>query len=116
MIYDLSISVAPEDEKNASLINRRLFDELRKYVSPLPPKEETSFVFVKRSVDARHGRVKIFLKYKAYIGEKPGSSLGKVPEWKQADGKKTVIIIGSGPAGLFAALKLLEHGIKPVIV
>ena len=116
MIYDLSISVAPEDEKNASLINRRLFDELRKHASPLPPKEETSFVFVKRSVDARHGRVKIFLRYKAYIGEKPGSSLGKVPEWKKADGKKTVIIIGSGPAGLFAALKLLEHGIKPVIV
>ncbi|MBR6154539.1 MAG: FAD-dependent monooxygenase [Treponema sp.] len=116
MIYDLSISVAPEDEKNASLINRRLFDELRKHASPLPPKEETSFVFVKRSVDARHGRVKIFLKYKAYVGQKPDSPMGKIPEWKQASGDKTVIIVGSGPAGLFAALKLLEYGIKPVIV
>ncbi len=116
MIYDLSISVAPEDEKNASLINRQLFDELKKHVSPLPPKVETSFVFVKRSVDARHGRVKIFLKYKAYVGQKPDSPMGKIPEWKQASGDKTVIIVGSGPAGLFAALKLLEHGIKPVIV
>ncbi|MBO7638812.1 MAG: hypothetical protein J6S91_07530 [Treponema sp.] len=68
MIYDLSIPMAPEDEKNASLINRRLFDELRKHASPLPPKEETSFVFVKRSVDARHGRVKIILRYQAYVG------------------------------------------------
>lgn len=116
MIYDLSISVAPEDEKNASLINRRLFDELRKHASPLPPKEETSFVFVKRSVDARHGRVKIILRYQAYVGEKAGSELGKIPQWKNADGNKTVIIVGSGPAGLFAALKLLEYGIKPVIV
>ncbi|MBR7080892.1 MAG: FAD-dependent monooxygenase, partial [Treponema sp.] len=116
MIYDLSISVAPEDEKNASLINRRLFDELKKSLPTPPQKNEIEFVFVKRSVDARHGRVKIFLKYKAYVGQKPDSPMGKIPEWKQASGDKTVIIVGSGPAGLFVALKLLEYGIKPVIV
>ncbi|MBO4319301.1 MAG: FAD-dependent monooxygenase [Treponema sp.] len=116
MIYDLSISVTAENEKNTDLIKRHLMDELKKKLSPLPPKNEIEFVFVKRSVDARHGKVKIFLRYSAYIGEKPDSESGKVPEWKQADGKRTVIIIGSGPAGLFAALKLLEHGIKPVIV
>ncbi|MBO7639094.1 MAG: FAD-dependent monooxygenase, partial [Treponema sp.] len=116
MIYDLNISLTPEREKDSGYINGRLLEELKKKLSLLPPKNEIEFVFVKRSVDARHGRVKIILRYQAYVGEKAGSELGKIPQWKNADGNKTVIIVGSGPAGLFAALKLLEHGIKPVIV
>ncbi|MCI6545693.1 MAG: FAD-dependent monooxygenase, partial [Spirochaetia bacterium] len=74
-------------------------------------------VFVKKSIDARHGQLKYHLRYKVFIDEEPGEiKTSALPEWKSADGKKTVIIVGSGPAGLFGALKLLEKGIKPVIV
>ena len=116
MIYDLNISLQPEREKDSGYINGRLLEELKKKLSPLPPKNEIEFVFVKRSVDARHGRVKIILRYRAYVGEKAESEMDKIPQWKDADGNRTVVIIGSGPAGLFAALRLLEQGIKPVIV
>ena len=56
------------------------------------------------------------MRYKICIGEKPGDEFTKLPEWKNADGNKSVIIVGSGPAGLFGAFKLLEYGIKPVII
>ena len=72
---------------------------------------------MKKSIDARHGQLKYHLRYKVFIDEEPGEvKTSALPEWKSADGKKTVIIVGSGPAGLFGALKLLEKGIKPVIV
>ena len=69
-------------------------------------------------MDARHGQIKIHLRYKVYIGESPKDSVFKLPEWKKVDEKscKSVIIVGSGPAGLFGALKLLEYGIKPIII
>ena len=38
------------------------------------------------------------------------------PKWQKVDGTKTVIIVGDGPAGIFAALKLIEYGIKPIII
>ncbi|MBQ5399760.1 MAG: FAD-dependent monooxygenase, partial [Treponema sp.] len=76
---------------------------------------DAEYVLEKRSVDARHGRVKIILRYKIYVGEKSGPKKFE-PRWKKVSSEKTVVIVGSGPAGLFGALKLLEHGIKPKIV
>ena len=77
--------------------------------------ENFSEVFIKKSIDARRRQVKFFLRYKVYIGEAPEDEF-KIPEWKKADGRKSVLIIGSGPAGLFGALKLLEKGIKSIII
>lgn len=82
-------------------------------------KQINAFVLKKKSLDARHGKVKIHLKYDAYTEKDfPDNytSQSILPEYKKADGKKSVIIVGSGPAGLFAALRLLESGIKPIIV
>lgn len=115
MTQDISITLSPEKEKDENFIRTLLFSELDKK-GIKAQKEETSFVFVKKSVDARHGRVKLVLRYKAYIGERPESDGTFTPKWKNADGKKSVLIIGSGPAGLFGALKLLEYGIKPIVI
>lgn len=115
MIQTITITVKPEEEKNEKLINTLLFRELNKFQKNWT-KDDVAFVFEKKSIDARRGTVKLHLKYKAYIGEKPEASQSAVPEWKKADGNKTVIIVGGGPAGLFAALKLLEKGIKPLII
>lgn len=127
MIKSLSVTVSPKDEKNESLIRSLLVKELKKnrisYKKMAP-------VFEKKSIDARHGQVKLHLKFSVYLdddvdkagnGNITGSGTSSsaafvLPEWKKADGKHSVLIVGAGPAGLFGALKLLEKGIKPVII
>lgn len=115
MITEVTITVLPDDEKNKNLIEKLILKELAKKNVSAGKKHIP--VFVKKSIDARHGQLKYHLRYKVFIDEEPGEvKTSALPEWKNADGKKTVIIVGSGPAGLFGALKLLEKGIKPVIV
>lgn len=117
MNAELSITIKPEEENNHALIQKLLKKELRfQKKIELKPDDKFTSVFVKKSIDARHGQIKLHLKYKIYINEDPRESEAKLPEWKKVDGKKSVIIVGSGPAGLFGALTLLESGIKPVII
>ena len=106
----VTITVKPEQEKNNSLIEKLVTAQLKNKGG------RKNLVFCKRSVDARHGQVKIHLRYDVYIDEEPPEKASTLPVWKKTDGKHTVVIIGSGPAGLFGALKLLEYGIKPVII
>lgn len=114
MIKDISITIKPEDEKNTGLHKSLVIKELKKNKIPF---SNISLEFIKKSIDARHGQLRLHLRYKVYIDEKPETSRsGKLPEWKKADASNTVLIIGGGPAGLFGALKLLEKGIKPVIL
>ncbi len=115
MVTEISITVTPDKEKNQSYIRSEIIRTLQdkgQYVKG----EEVNPVFIKKSVDARHGKVKLVLRYRVYIGESPEDAMSKIPDWKKADGNKSVIIVGSGPAGLFGALKLLEYGIKPIII
>ncbi len=115
MINDVSIIIKPEEEGNQNIINSKIIRALLdKGISVRSG--EFSSVFVKKSIDARHGKIKICLRYRIYIGEKPEDEEAQVPEWKKADGKHSVIIVGLGPAGLFGALRLLEKGIKPIII
>lgn len=114
MIYEVQIIIFPEQENNQKVILNKISQKLEEQNIKINP-QETKFLPIKKSIDARRSKVKFLIKYKVYVGEEVQSSLS-IPEWKKADGKKSVIIIGSGPAGLFAALKLLESGIKPIII
>jgi len=116
MIKEITITLKPEDEKNAGLHKNLIKKELQKNHIKADAFE---CVFIKKSIDARHGQLKLHLRYKVYIGEKPDSAGEWKPLWKSCAGaglERTVIIVGAGPAGLFGALKLLESGIKPVII
>ena len=115
MTTDISVTVKPADEKNQALINAEIFKSLDKKGISFK-KEDVTSVFIKKSIDARHGQIKILLRYKVYIGEKPNGDGEFLPVWKKADGKHKVVIVGSGPAGLYAAFRLLEEGIKPILV
>ena len=116
MISEVTITIKPQDEKNQKLIQKAIFQELGKKNIKVD-NNDFSFVFVKKSIDARHGQVKYHLRYKVFIGEKSTDiKTSELVEWKNATGNKSVIIVGAGPAGLFGALKLLEKGIKPIIV
>jgi uncharacterized FAD-dependent dehydrogenase len=77
----------------------------------------TGFSVLKRSIDARGKKVFINLQLNIFIKEPFHSP--EPPKFKFSDvtnAKRSVLIVGAGPAGLFAALKLIEHGIKPIII
>ena len=116
MIEAITLIVRSEDEHDENLLKNKAAEALSKK-NINARNEDIRLAVVKRSIDARHGRIRICLVCKAYIGETPDErSASSLPVWKSADGSKRVVIVGSGPAGLFGALRLLEDGITPIIV
>lgn len=91
----------------------------------LSPREahaaEQKWRVVKKSVDARQRELKVHLTVLTDEQGKPIAKDAPIPLYEPPifqyvhDAKRSVVIIGAGPAGLFAALTLLEHGIKPII-
>lgn len=77
--------------------------------------ENCSIRLLRRSIDARKKEVKINIKAEVYINE-TSPKLFKTPDYLNVRDAKPVIIVGAGPAGLFAALSLLELGMKPILI
>lgn len=85
----------------------------------IPVKRITSYEVVRKSLDARGKSVLFRYRVKITLGDEPLLEKYQVPEYQSVHEKgaeDTVIIVGAGPAGLFAALTLLQHGKKPVIL
>lgn len=71
---------------------------------------------VRRTIDARSRNIKVLLELNLFINEPPVSAISyKIPQ-KDVSKSKQIIIVGFGPAGMFAALKAIEMGIKPVVI
>lgn len=79
-------------------------------------KRDGKVEIVKRSIDARKSKVKIRVEANVYDKGEPYHPIEYVVPQMDVRNSKQVIIVGSGPAGLFAALQLIELGIKPVIL
>ncbi len=71
---------------------------------------------LKRSIDARQRQVMINLKVRVYINEQPKDDQIQKIAFGDVSGAAQAIVVGAGPAGLFAALRLIELGIKPILV
>ena len=115
MTCELSITLMPEEENNQAVINSKIRSVLAQKKIDCRD-QKISPVFIKKSIDARHSQIKIIMRFKVYIGEEPVDEENVALTWKKANGSKKVIIIGSGPAGLYAAFRLFESGIKPIII
>ena len=71
---------------------------------------------LKRSIDARQRTIYINLKVLVFINEMPENDEFVHTEYPNVEGKPQVIVVGAGPGGLFAALRLIELGLRPVVV
>ena len=72
---------------------------------------------LRRSIDARQRQVMVNLSLKVYIDEIPADTSLIVPvDYRPVTDGKQVVVVGAGPAGLFAALRLIELGLKPIVV
>jgi uncharacterized FAD-dependent dehydrogenase len=81
------------------------------------PIEQISTVRIrKRSLDARGKNIKVRLQADVYANEIAPEEVAPNRNYPLVDGKRTVVVVGCGPAGLFAALRLIELGIKPVVL
>ena len=116
MIKEITITLLnPADAENPEekLVRNQLAKKL-----DCREKDINGFVLVKKSLDARHGKVKFHLRYQVFTGEdRPESVASKKLEYLPCpENAPRVVIVGSGPAGLFAALKLIQAGIKPIVL
>lgn len=76
----------------------------------------TAVRVLKRSIDARQRQVYVNLTVRAYINEKPQEQLFDPIYYPDVCDAREVIVVGAGPGGLFAALKLIEHGLRPIVL
>ena len=112
MPREIQTQVAPEVASNETLLTRHMAKLL-----PVAVEEIQQVIVLKRSIDARQKAIKINIKAVVYfVGEKVVAENFALPDYPNVANKQEVIVVGAGPAGLFAALQLIELGLKPIVV
>ncbi len=112
MPKQLSFQVSPEIAANAVELQRAIASKLG-----LSSEEIKHFEVLKKSIDARQRSVKLNIRAEVYfLDDEIFIEKIDLPEYKNVSTAQHILIIGAGPAGLFAALKLIEIGLKPIIL
>lgn len=112
MPRELLLQVTPEIAANELLLKDHLSKQIK-----VSPKEIQHVSILKRSIDARQKAIKINLKVIIYLqGEPFQETKIELPVYKDVSSAQEVIVVGAGPAGLFAALQLIELGLKPIVL
>lgn len=111
MIQEIQLRILPEIAANEQ--------QLKAYISRehgISLKQLNAVRILKRSIDARQRTVFVNLKVRAYVNETPTDDEFTHTVYNKVENAPQVIVVGAGPGGLFAALRLIELGIKPIVV
>lgn len=111
MVEEYQLRLAPAQAADIEQVKRCVAKERGMDVRTI-----NALRILRRSIDARGRRVVVNLKVRAYINE-PAPELAYQPvNYPDVSGARSVIVVGEGPAGLFAALRLIELGVRPIVL
>lgn len=111
MIKEISIALLPSDAADDTSVKRAIAAECA-----VKPSRITGYKIKKRSIDARSRQPQILLSVSVFIDERMPDAVPFNPELNNVSNAPHVVIVGAGPAGLFAALKLIQQGYKPIVL
>ncbi len=111
MIQELDLRILPRQAVNEQAITTWLSKEKDWKAS-----EIRGVHVLKRSIDARQRTIYINLKVRVFLNEEPQSPSIEIQQYPDVSGKPSAIVVGAGPGGLFAALRLIQQGIRPIVV
>lgn len=112
MPKEFQFQVAPEVASNENLLQQAVAKQLH-----IASKDIQKVVVQKRSIDARQKAIKFNVKGQVFLqSESFVESAIEMPNYPNVSNKPEVIVVGAGPAGLFAALQLIELGLKPIVI
>lgn len=111
MIQEYQIRVQPHIAANEQALRSWLADEYGFDVRTV-----TSLRILRRSIDARQRTIFVNLKVRVYINEPAQDDAYQSTEYPDVSERPQVIVVGAGPGGLFAALRLIELGLRPIVL
>ena len=111
MTNEYQIRVAPEVAAQEDRLERWLADE-----QGIDERTIYGVRILKRSIDARQRQIFVNLKVRVYVNEQPHDDEYVRTEYQNVEGRPQVIVVGAGPGGLFAALRLIELGLRPIVL
>ncbi len=111
MINEYQIRIAPELAAQEDRLKAYLADQYG-----LNPSNVKAVRILKRSIDARQRQIYVNLKVRVYVNELPADDEYQHTVYPNVEGRPQVIVVGAGPGGLFAALRLIELGLRPVVL
>ena len=111
MIQELQLRVLPREAADSDLLRKYVAREQGLALSALK-----GVRILKRSIDARQRTIFVNLKVRLYINEQPDDDAFVRTFYPDVSSSRQVVVVGAGPGGLFAALRLIELGLRPVVL
>ena len=111
MVKDIQLRVLPQVAASDSAIKACLVQE-----HGIDGRRMWGLRVVRRSIDARQRQVMVNLTVRVWIDEEPEAEAFERIEYPNVEGRPQVVVVGAGPGGLFAALRLIELGLRPIVV
>lgn len=111
MIHEYNVRVLPQQAHNEEAIANYIARD-----KGINRKNIKKVRVLKRSIDARQRTIFVNLSLRVYVNELPSDEEFEYTQYNDVSHKPAVIVVGEGPAGLFASLRLIEKGFRPIVL